>query len=95
LPEEEFIEHNVNWLRLRDVTLSYQLPTSALRKIRGLKNLSMFVTGNDLVLFSNYTGADPVSNGNTASSRGVGGFGFDYGNLPTPIGVNFGLRANF
>jgi hypothetical protein len=55
----------------------------------------VFVTGNDLVLFSNYGGADPVSNGNTASSRGVGGFGFDYGNLPTPIGVNFGLRANF
>jgi TonB-linked SusC/RagA family outer membrane protein len=95
LPEEEFIQHNVNWLRLRDVTVSYQLPTSALRKIGGLKNLSIFVTGNDLVLFSNYAGADPVSNGNTASSRGVGAFGFDYGNLPTPIGVNFGLRANF
>ena len=95
MPEEEFIEHNVNWLRLRDVTLSYQLPQNTVRKIRGLKSLSVFFTGNDLVLITNYTGADPASNGNTAASKGIGGFGFDYGNLPTPISVNFGLRANF
>ncbi|TAJ54431.1 MAG: SusC/RagA family TonB-linked outer membrane protein [Chitinophagaceae bacterium] len=95
MPEEEFIERDVNWLRLRDVTLSYQLPASAIRRIRGLKSLSVFFTGNDLLLFTNYTGADPASNGNTAASKGIGGFGFDYGNLPTPIGMNFGLRANF
>ena len=95
MPEEEFIEHNVNWLRLRDVTLSYQLPQNTVRKIRGLKSLSVFFTGNDLILITNYTGADPASNGNTAASKGIGGFGFDYGNLPTPISVNFGLRANF
>ncbi len=95
MPEEEFIEHNVNWLRLRDVTLSYNLPQNIVRRVRNLKSLSVFFTGNDLLLFTNYTGADPSSNGNTASSKGIGGFGFDYGNLPTPISVNFGLRANF
>lgn len=95
MPEEEFIEKDVNWMRLRDLTLSYQLPARAFRSIRGMKSLSVFFTGNDLILITNYTGADPASNGNTASSKGVGGFGFDYGNLPTPISVNFGIRANF
>lgn len=95
MPEEEFIQRDVNWLRLRDVTLSYTLPQSAVRKINGLKSLSVFFTGNDLLLITNYYGADPNSNGNTASSKGVGGFGFDYGNLPTPISFNFGIRANF
>ncbi|NCI46073.1 SusC/RagA family TonB-linked outer membrane protein [Sediminibacterium soli] len=95
MPEEEFIQKNVNWLRMRDITLSYQLSERMLRKLKHVKSLSVFFTGNDLILISNYKGADPASNGNTASSKGVGGFGFDYGNVPTPISLNFGLRANF
>jgi TonB-linked SusC/RagA family outer membrane protein len=95
MPEEEFIQKNVNWFRLRDVTLNYTLSQNALRGLKGFKSLGFFITGNDLILLTNYTGADPATNGNTALSKGVGGFGFDYGNLPTPISVNFGLRANF
>ena len=53
------------------------------------------MTANDLVLITNYTGGDPSVNGNTAGANGVGGFGFDYGTLATPIAVNFGLRAGF
>lgn len=94
MPEEEFIQKNVNWLRLRDITLSYTF-TDIGRKIKGLKSLGLFVTGSDLILITNYKGADPATNGNTGLSKGVGGMGFDYGNLPTPIGLNFGLRANF
>ncbi|MFX6751329.1 hypothetical protein ABTH43_19605, partial [Acinetobacter baumannii] len=85
----------VNWFRLRDVTLNYMFTQKTMQHIKAIKSLSVFVTGNDLVLFTNYHGADPATNGNTALSKGVGGFGFDYGNLPTPISVNFGLRANF
>ncbi len=95
MPEEEFIQKNVNWLRLRDVTLNYTLPQKSLRNIKSIKSLSLFVTGSDLILLTNYLGADPATNGNTALSKGIGGFGFDYGNLPTPIGVNIGLRASF
>jgi hypothetical protein len=94
-PEEAFIEKDVNWLRLRDVTLSYAFSPSSFRNIHGLKTLELFATGNDLVLITNYTGADPAVNGNTAGTRGVGAFGFDYGTLPTPIGVNFGVRVGF
>jgi TonB-linked SusC/RagA family outer membrane protein len=95
MPEEEFIEKDVNWLRLRDVSLNYTFTSGFLKNIHFIRSLSVFVTGNDLVLITNYTGADPAVNGNTAGSRGVGGFGFDYGNIGTPISVNFGLKANF
>ncbi len=95
MPDEEFVQHNVNWLRLRDITLAYLMPQSVIRKVNGLKSLSVFVTGNDLVLFTNYAGADPAVSGTSAATRGVGSFGYDYGNLPTPIQVNVGLRAGF
>jgi hypothetical protein len=95
MPDEEFIQHDVNWLRLRDITLSYSLPASAFRKVKGLKGLSVFATGNDLLLFTNYNGADPAVNGVTAGSRGVGAYAFDYGNVGTPKAFNVGLRASF
>lgn len=95
MPPEEFIEKDVNWLRLRDVSLNYAIPATKLRGIKGFKSLSFFVTANDLVLITNYTGGDPSVNGNTAGSSGVGGFGFDYGSLATPMAINFGLRAGF
>lgn len=95
LPEEAFIQKDVNWLRLRDLTLAYNFPSSLYARWKGVKNLSAFMTGNDLLLFTNYSGGDPSVSGNTAGSRGVGGFGFDYGTLPPPISVNIGFRVGF
>ena len=95
MPEEDFIEKNVNWLRLRDLTFAYALPKNPFRDLPGIKTLEVFLTVNDLVLMTNYSGADPAVNGNTAGSRGVGGFGFDYGTMPAPISFNFGLKTSF
>lgn len=95
MPEEQFIEKDVNWFRLRDLTISYTFPQSMIKRLGAFKSLGFFVTGNDLILLTNYSGADPSTNGNTAGSRGVGGFGFDYGTLPSPISVNIGIRASF
>ena len=95
MPEEEFIQKDVNWVRLRDITLSYTFTPNTLKSLRYVRSLSAFITGNDLILKTNYRGADPAVNGNTAGSRGVGAFGFDYGNIGSPISVNVGLRANF
>lgn len=92
MPEEQFIEKDVNWFRLRDITINYTFPKTF---IKAFKSLSLFVTGNDLILLTNYSGADPAVNGNTAGSTGVGAFGFDYGTLPSPLQLNFGLRASF
>jgi len=95
MPEEEFIEKDINWLRLRDITLSYNFTNAIKGKQKIFKTLSAFVTCNDLILITNYSGADPAANGNTAGTRGVGAAGFDYGNVAIPISINLGLRTSF
>ena len=89
MSEELFIEKNINWLRLRDVTFSFPLPGRFGRSASG------FVTATDLFLLTNYTGMDPVVNGNTAAVGGSSAQGIDFGNFPMPRGVNFGIRTSF
>jgi TonB-linked SusC/RagA family outer membrane protein len=91
ISEELFIEKNINWLRLRDVQLSYMFPTGFL----GARTASAFIKGTDLALWTNYKGLDPIVNGNSAAVGGSGGTGIDFGNFPIPRGVNFGLRMGF
>ena len=95
MADEEFIEKDVNLLRLRDVTLNYRLGAKYLKKLKGVKNVSFFITGNDLVLFTNYSGADPSINANNPGTGGVGGYGMDLGSAPAPLSLSFGLRTNF
>jgi hypothetical protein len=94
MSEELFIERNINWLRLRDVQVSYELPPAALRLLHAAY-ASVFLKGTDLFLITNYTGLDPIVNGNTAAVGGSGGVGIDYGNFPTPRGFNLGVRVGF
>jgi TonB-linked SusC/RagA family outer membrane protein len=95
MPDEEFIEKDVNWLRLRDITLNYRLPEKLTKRVKYLKAMSFFITGSDLILSTNYRGADPSINANNPGTLGVGGYGMDLGNAPTPIGLSFGLKASF
>ncbi|MNL20653.1 hypothetical protein D3C87_1419110 [compost metagenome] len=92
MSEELFIEKDINWIRLRDVTLSYRLPSTLMKRQNFIKNASVFVTGTDLFLITNYSGMDPVVNGNSAAVGGSGGVGIDYGNFPIPAGINFGVK---
>ncbi|MCF3109292.1 SusC/RagA family TonB-linked outer membrane protein [Niabella sp. CC-SYL272] len=92
--EADFIE-NVNWMRLRDATLAYNLPGHVLARTKFISSASLFVTGTELFMITNYTGMDPSVNANNASSRGAGGVGIDFGALSMPRGVNFGLRVRF
>jgi ferric enterobactin receptor len=90
---EMFIEHNIKALRLRDITLNFDVPQSAIKRIRFIQSLGVFVTVTDAVLITNYSGIDPESNATNASSGGIGGYGIDYGNVGKPIGFNLGLRV--
>ena len=52
MPEEDYMERDIKFLRLRDISLSYQMPQSILRRDwPGFKTMSFFITCNDLVLF--------------------------------------------
>ena len=77
-----------SWLRLREVTLSYDLPKFS----NFVENISVFVTGRNLWLSTDYKGVDPETSLTGAGSN-VGGF--DYFNMPGSKSYIFGLRASF
>ncbi len=90
--DSDFIEKNINWIRMRDITLSYKMPSYVLKKTKLFESISMYLTVTDLFMITNYSGADPSVNGLNASSGGAGGTGIDYGVLSTPRGVNLGFK---
>jgi TonB-linked SusC/RagA family outer membrane protein len=91
MSEELFIEKDINWLRLRDVTLRFPLPGAFMNA----RDANGFISGTDLLLFTNYSGMDPIVNGNTAAVGGSSAAGIDYGNFPVPRGFSFGIRMAF
>lgn len=93
--EESFVEKDINWVRLRDVTLRYSFPQSILDKQKIFRSGSVFVSGNELFLLTNYTGADPDVNGTSAGTLGIGARGFDYGTLALPRTITAGLNFSF
>jgi hypothetical protein len=78
-----------SWVRLREMTLSYTLPAN---NIPVLKNATLFVTGRNLWLSTNYTGVDPET---SLTGAGSNVSGFDYFNMPSTRSFIVGLRAGF
>ncbi|MBN9298305.1 MAG: SusC/RagA family TonB-linked outer membrane protein [Filimonas sp.] len=93
-PESQFIE-TVNWVRMRDLTLSYSLPSSWLKKQKVVSSASVFLVATDLFMLTNYSGADPSVSVNNASARGYGGGGIDFGSLAAPRVFSAGCKVKF
>ena len=91
MSEELFIEKDINWLRLRDITLRFPIPVAFM----SAREATGFISGTDLLLVTNYSGMDPIVNGNTAAVGGSSAAGIDYGNFPIPRGFSFGIRVAF
>ncbi len=86
---------DVNSLRLRSVSLSYDIPKNWLKEHIGfVKRASVSVAATNLLLFTNYKGDPEVA----ASGAGVGGsssVGFDYCGVPATSSMSFGLNLTF
>ncbi|MFN4284471.1 MAG: SusC/RagA family TonB-linked outer membrane protein [Lacibacter sp.] len=95
IAEDEFIERSINWFRLRDITIGYNVPKKVFQKLKGVQGINVYMTGTELFLLTNYSGADPLTNANTPATPGVGGFGFDFGTVPLPRTFLFGARIIF
>lgn len=90
-----FVESS-DFVRLRNVTLSYNLPFNALKKI-GIFNLNVFVNAQNLFTISNYSGLDPeVGNlaTNTAQNRNVAR-GIDFNSYPVSRMYTLGTKITF
>ena len=92
---EDFIERDINWVRLSDVTFTYDLPKSLLGKQNVIKKASIYLNGTDLLLWTNYTGADPFVSATNPATGGAGGFGFDIGKTSLPRSFSIGLNVTF
>lgn len=95
--DEQWLEKNVNYLRLSELRLSYSVPGNWLSKVTHsfVQSASVWVKGTDLVTWTNYSGIDPVGNSNSAALGGSGGIGIDYWGIPTPRGFSFGVNLTF
>ena len=78
-----------SFLRLTYVTLGYTIPTDKIEKVQ---SANIFISGQNLLLFTNYSGFDPEVNSFSfdASRQGV-----DWGSFPNQKSILFGLNISF
>lgn len=70
---------NVSFLRVRDITFTYSLPENILKKI-SLSSMSFYLSMNNFITITNYSGIDPETPGAT---------------YPVTRSVSFGLNIGF
>ena len=81
-----------DFVRLQNVTVGYTVPI----KDGTFKNLRFSLTGQNLLLFTSYTGLDPEVSANTGDfGTGIPSQGIDYTTFPRPLTVTLGINAKF
>ncbi len=88
---ENFIE-DASWMRLRNVSIGYRVPVG---KINGVSGLKISLTGNNLLLFTKYSGGDPETNYGGSGVGGSGTTGLDYFNTPSVRSISLNIKASF
>ncbi|MBL7709841.1 MAG: SusC/RagA family TonB-linked outer membrane protein [Chitinophagaceae bacterium] len=85
---EEWRVESGSYVKLREISLAYQLPSFA----KFIKSSSISLVGRNLVSWDTYDGYDPETNagGNSAVLRGI-----DFGNVPIPKTFQLTFRASF
>lgn len=77
------------FVKLRELALTYNVPT---KNLKGFSGLSVSLIGRNLYSFDNYFSYDPETNAGGQSSVAKG---IDFGNSPIPRTLQVALRASF
>ena len=89
LPDRAFI-FDASFVKLREVSLSYTLPSSVLKKVL-IKSAVLSVVGTNLwIIHKNLPYADPESGLAAGNVQG-----YSVGSLPTTRNIGFNLKFNF
>ncbi|MFC6997035.1 SusC/RagA family TonB-linked outer membrane protein [Rufibacter roseus] len=80
---------NGSYVRVRNLEVGYALPKAALSRI-GFGTARIFVSGQNLITFTKYSGLDPDVVGSGILDRG-----FDSGNWPASRIFSFGIQCGF
>ena len=83
-----FLVEDGSYLRLKNISLGYQLPASFMKKL-SLQSARFYVSGQNLVTITNYKGFDPEVSyqGNSSISQSI-----DLGAYPNSKTILFGLN---
>jgi len=87
---DRFVEDG-SYIRLKNISLGYTFPKKLISKIK-LKAARIYVSGSNLVTWTNYTGYDPEVNTNGQNSISSG---MDRGAYPTAKSVIGGVSITF
>ena len=89
-----FIEDG-SYMRIKNVQLTYTVPTSVLKKIK-LSSMQIYVQGQNLLTLTKYKGLDPDINiRNSGADNQDTHMGIDEGAFPVAKSYNIGLRVGF
>ena len=89
-----------NFVRLQDVTISYDLPKKLISNV-GLGAVNIYFTGKNLLTFTKWHGWDPEANYGTItpmynlSASGINKSGSDYDSRPIMKSFTFGIDVSF
>jgi TonB-linked SusC/RagA family outer membrane protein len=84
-----------SYFRMKNIILSYNIPNSALQSItKGVvSNFKIYVSAQNLLTVTNYSGYDPEVGNRTPNSSLTNGI--DYAVYPQPKSYNVGIQASF
>jgi hypothetical protein len=88
---------NGSFLRFKNLQVGYAIPTSILQKAK-MSNLRVYLSAQNLAVFTKYTGLDPEVQGNSDGSFlqvSALDSGTDNGGTPLPRILTIGLSAGF
>jgi iron complex outermembrane receptor protein len=80
-----------DFVRISNMNVAYRFPMTGNKYFKGM---SLSLTGQNLALFTNYTGVDPEVNTNKARN-GVPSLGIDYTSYPTARMFSLGASFDF
>ena len=80
-----------SFIKLRNITLNYDLPEKYLAVLKGVNQLSVYVTAQNALVFTKFSGYDPESLSNVGDKAG----GFDEGGYPIPRTFLGGINITF
>ena len=94
-PNSYYIQDGT-YFRLKNVSLGYTLGKDIVSAI-GMESLRIYIQGNNLVTFTNYTGVDPEVQfiGGDNNNQGDLSLGLDGGFWPVSRSFQFGVTAKF
>ncbi len=83
-----------SFIRLNNVSLGYSLPTSLITRF-GMTRFRVYVTGNNLHIWTKYSGYDPEVSTSRNSEYAALTPGIDYSSFPRSRSYTFGLDISF